>query len=164
MSLKTRFGQRGNLPDLDETIELCQAALVSTISYRPRSFKEAIELTRAALALDPLAVLISLSINTLPSCLQSRIEQRGIVSDLDEAIDILHPRFEWQHGIPSDLDESIELPQVALALNRSASINSHPYLSIPSYSDIALTIKLSRGIPTLYETGRSLIIGGRLLA
>ncbi|KAJ8594405.1 hypothetical protein M405DRAFT_858154, partial [Rhizopogon salebrosus TDB-379] len=82
----------------------------------------------------------SLYLNKLALSLYSRFEQRGVLSDLDEAIDLdqaalaLHPpghsnqsdslknlaihlyaRFE-QRGVLSDLDEAIDLDRAALAL------------------------------------------------
>ncbi|KAG1850221.1 hypothetical protein DFJ58DRAFT_888354 [Suillus subalutaceus] len=132
------------LPDLDEAIELCRAALIlyPLNHFLPTLLFQQLDLLELHLCSVPLAVLISPSLNTLPSGLQTRIELRGVVSDLDEAIElvrvalvfhppgysdrftlldnlpgILHSRFEQQHGTPpSHLDESIQLHQFALAL------------------------------------------------
>ncbi|KAG2131753.1 CHAT domain-containing protein [Suillus clintonianus] len=98
--------------------------------------------------------LRSTSLNNLALCLQNRFKERGVPSDLDEAIELhraallLHPpghcdrstslnnlaaclqnRFE-QRSVPSDLDEAIELHRAALLLrppghcDRSTSLNN----------------------------------------
>ena len=96
---------------------------------------------RAALALYPPGHSgRSLSLNSLASSLSDRFEQQGVLSDLNEAIDLdraalalcppshsdrsiflndlaisLSGRFE-QRGVLSDLDEAIDLLRAALAL------------------------------------------------
>ncbi|KAG2127527.1 TPR-like protein [Suillus clintonianus] len=101
----------------------------------------------------------SASLNNLAISLHDRFEQRGTLSDLDEAIELhraalllrppghsnrsvslnnlatsLHDRFE-QRGVPSDLDEAIELHRAELLLrapghpDRSASLNN-PAISL----------------------------------
>ncbi|KAG2120155.1 hypothetical protein DEU56DRAFT_984497 [Suillus clintonianus] len=131
--LQNRFEQRGVPSDLDEAIELHQAALL----LRP-----------------PGHSCRSITLNSLASSLRNRFEHRGVPSDLDEAIELhqaallLRPlghsdrsmtlnnlalsiqnRFE-QRGVPSDLDETIELYQAALLLlppghsHRSTTLNN----------------------------------------
>ncbi|KAJ8580215.1 hypothetical protein M405DRAFT_753549, partial [Rhizopogon salebrosus TDB-379] len=131
--LFARFEQRGVLSDLDEAIDLDQAALAL---YPPGHSDQ------------------SLFLNSLAVHLSARYEQRGALSDLDEAIDLhraaltlrpsghsnrsnslnnlavdLYARFQ-QSGMLSDLDDAIDLDQAALALcplghsNRSLSLNN----------------------------------------
>jgi hypothetical protein len=66
-SLRIRFEQRGVSSDLDEAIELHQAAL---ILCPPGHYDR------------------SSSLNNLAVSLHDRFEQRGVQSDLDEAIDL----------------------------------------------------------------------------
>ncbi|OAX35022.1 hypothetical protein K503DRAFT_858860 [Rhizopogon vinicolor AM-OR11-026] len=134
-SLQERFEQRGVLSDLDEAIDLHQAALALC---PPDHY------TRSSL------------LNNFAISLQERFKQQGVLSDLDEAIDLhraalalhlpghsdrslslnnlavsLRKRFE-QRGVLglSDLDEAIELHQAALVLcppdhsTRSSSLNN----------------------------------------
>ncbi|KAG1847718.1 hypothetical protein F4604DRAFT_1935779 [Suillus subluteus] len=135
-SVQTRFEQRGALPDYDETIELYRAA-PSQRAF-PSDVEEAIELTRAALALYPpgcsyrslsIPFPAALKLDSSRSCLtwmssSSSFELSCVPSPgpsdqftpLDNFPSIIHSRFEQQLGIPSDLDESIELHQVELTL------------------------------------------------
>jgi len=66
-SLSDRFKQQGILSDLDEAIDLNQAAL----ALRPPGHSDR-----------------STSLHNLASSLSDRFKQQGVLSDLDEAIDL----------------------------------------------------------------------------
>ncbi|KAG0700354.1 CHAT domain-containing protein [Suillus ampliporus] len=91
-SLQARFQQRGALSDLDEAIELHQAALMLHLpGHSDRS----------------------MSLNNIAISLQARFQQWGVLSDLDEAIDLHRAalvlyRFK-QRGASLDLQEVFSL-------------------------------------------------------
>ncbi|KAG0692525.1 hypothetical protein DFH29DRAFT_1073690 [Suillus ampliporus] len=59
---------------------------------------------------------LSRSLNNLATNLQTRFEQLGVPSDLDEAIELDRAALFKQRGVLSDLDEAIELDRAALKL------------------------------------------------
>ncbi|KAG1875785.1 TPR-like protein [Suillus subluteus] len=147
-NLQIRFQQSGIMSDLDEAIELHRAAL---LLYPPghsdRSSVSEQSCTQPSSQ-------IQASLNNLAISLRDRFKQRGIMSDLDEAIELhraalllcppghsdrpmfltnlaksLGDRLQ-QSGIMSDIDEAIELLRTALLLrppghpDRSTSLNN----------------------------------------
>ncbi|KIK35205.1 hypothetical protein CY34DRAFT_96529, partial [Suillus luteus UH-Slu-Lm8-n1] len=95
VSLGDRFTQRGDPSDLDERIELHQAALLLRPPDRftqrgdPSDLDECIELHRAALLIFPPGHSDrSLSLNNLAASLGDRFTQRGDPYDLDERIEL----------------------------------------------------------------------------
>jgi CHAT domain-containing protein len=164
------FKQRGVLSDLDEAIDLLQAAL----ALRPPGHSSRSD------------SLINLAMH-----LYARFEQRGVLSDLDEAIDLdqaalalcppghskrscslnnfavhLYARFK-QRGVLSDLDEAIDLDRAALALHPPGHSNrSHSLNNLASYlyarfeqrgvlSDLDEAIDLDRAALALRPPGHS---------
>ncbi|KAG1743863.1 CHAT domain-containing protein [Suillus lakei] len=143
LSLQDRFKQRGVPSDLDEAIELHRAALLHPPGYSDRSTTLN---NLASRFLDrfkhrpPSRSDQSMTLNNLANSLRERFKQRGVPSDLDEAIELLRaalllcpPRHSLrsatlnnlavslrdkfkQLGISSDLDESTELHRAALLL------------------------------------------------
>ncbi|KAG2070866.1 hypothetical protein BDR04DRAFT_1155112 [Suillus decipiens] len=116
----------------------------------------------------------SLSLYNLATSLQNRFKQRGVISDLDEAIKlrqdalVLRPpghsdrstslntlansladRFE-QRGIMSDLDEAIELHRDALLLRPPTRFKQRGIIS-----DLDEAIELLRAAFVLYPPGHS---------
>ena len=133
ISLATRFGQNGNMDDLNEAVQLLREAL----SLRPHGHPER-----------------SASLHNLANILQTRFKQNGSTDDLNEAVQLhrealslqphghpgrsssldslassLQTRFE-QSGSTDDLNEAVELHREALSLcphghpNRSSSLNN----------------------------------------
>ncbi|KAG0702961.1 hypothetical protein DFH29DRAFT_1068853, partial [Suillus ampliporus] len=111
-SLQDRFKQRGALSNLDEAIELHQAAL----ALRPPGHSDR-----------------STSLNNLATSLQDRFQQRGVLSDLNEAIE-LH-RAALALCPPGHSDRSTSLNNLALTLQdrfkqRGASLDLKEVFSL----------------------------------
>jgi tetratricopeptide (TPR) repeat protein len=105
-SLRSRFEQRGVLSDLDEAIDLHRAALaLSPHDHADRS----------------------VSLNNLANSLQGRFQDSNRFSSLNNLANSLGDKFEQWH-ILSDLDEAVELLRAALAL--SSPDHSHRSISL----------------------------------